>query len=103
MIYVVLSFFTIDFIPISEYNDNCSIKIFQKEKMRMEFLTTVELSKKWGISSRRIGVLCAEGRIDGVIKKGKTWLIPDYAEKPEDARVKTGKYIKEKVGKQCQL
>ena len=42
----------------------------------MEYLTTVELSEKWEISSRRIGVICAEGRIDGVIKKGKTWLIP---------------------------
>lgn len=70
---------------------------FEKEKMKMEYLTTVELSKKWGISSRRIGVLCAEGRVDGVIKKGKTWLIPSNVEKPGDARIKTGKYIKEKV------
>lgn len=62
----------------------------------MEYLTTVELSEKWGISSRRIGVLCAEGRIDGVIKKGKTWLIPRDAQKPDDARVKTGNYVKEK-------
>ena len=62
----------------------------------MDYITTVEMSKIWGISSRRIGVLCAEGRIDGVIKKGKTWLIPSDAQKPEDARVKTGKYIKEK-------
>ena len=62
----------------------------------MDYITTVEMSKIWGISSRRIGVLCAEGRIDGVIKKGKTWLIPSDAQKPQDARVKTGKYIKEK-------
>ena len=62
----------------------------------MDYITTVEMSKKWGISSRRIGVLCAEGRIDGVIKKGKTWLIPSDAQKPDDARVKTGKYKKEK-------
>ena len=41
----------------------------------MEYLTTVEMSEKWNISSRRIGVLCASGRIEGVIKKGKTWLI----------------------------
>lgn len=62
----------------------------------MEYLTTVELAKLWGISSRRIGVLCAENRIDGVIKKGKTWLIPSDAKRPEDARIKTGKYIKKK-------
>jgi hypothetical protein len=52
----------------------------------MEYLTTIEMSEKWNITSRRIGVLCSEGRIDGAIKKGKTWLIPSDAMKPEDAR-----------------
>lgn len=54
----------------------------------MEYLTTVEMSERWNITSRRIGVLCAEGRIEGAIKKGKTWLIPQNAEKPLDARRK---------------
>ena len=54
----------------------------------MEYFTTVEMSEKWNITSRRIGVLCSEGRIDGAIKKGKTWLIPSNAVKPEDARYK---------------
>ena len=52
----------------------------------MEYLTTVELSEKWKISPRRIGVLCSDGRIDGAIKKGKTWLIPAESIKPMDAR-----------------
>ena len=60
----------------------------------MEYLTSVEMSEKWGITSRRISVLCSEGRIEGVIKKGKTWLIPADAEKPADARIKSGKYVK---------
>lgn len=64
----------------------------------MEYLTTIELSEKWGISSRRIGILCAEGRIEGALKKGKTWLIPADAQKPADARIKSGKFIKEKSG-----
>lgn len=54
----------------------------------MEYLTTVELSEKWKISARRIGVLCSEGRIEGAIKKGKTWLIPYDSKKPDDARLK---------------
>ena len=54
----------------------------------MEYLTTVEMSRKWNITSRRIGVLCSQRRIDGAIKKGKTWLIPVDAEKPADARYK---------------
>ena len=52
----------------------------------MDYLTTVEMSKIWNISSRRIGVLCIEGRIDGAVKKGKMWLIPADSKKPLDAR-----------------
>lgn len=51
----------------------------------MEYLTTAEMSERWNVTSRRIGVLCSEGRIEGVIKKGKTWLIPADATKPADA------------------
>ena len=60
----------------------------------MEYLTSVEMSEKWNITSRRISVLCSQGRIEGVFKKGKTWLIPSDAEKPADARIKSGKYMK---------
>ncbi len=52
----------------------------------MNFLTTVEMSEIWGISPRRISLLCSEGRVEGALKKGKTWLIPDNAAKPEDPR-----------------
>ena len=62
-----------------------------REVLDMEYLTTVEMSKKWNISSRRIITLCIEGRIDGVIKKGKMWLIPADAKKPADARRKKEK------------
>ena len=54
----------------------------------MEYLTTVEMSEKWNITSRRISILCAEGRVEGAIKKGKTWLIPSDTLKPVDARFK---------------
>ena len=54
----------------------------------MEYLTTTELSRIWNISSRRIGILCTDGRIEGAIKKGKMWLIPVNAQKPADARFK---------------
>lgn len=33
----------------------------------MEYLTTAELSVQWNITPLRIGVLCAEGRINGAI------------------------------------
>ena len=47
-----------------------------------------EMAEKWGISSRRVSLLCAQDRIEGAIKKGKTWLIPAEAKKPIDARLK---------------
>lgn len=52
----------------------------------MNFLTTTEMAKVWGISSRRIALLCSQGRVEGATMKGKTWLIPDRANKPEDPR-----------------
>ncbi len=58
------------------------------------YMTLSEVSKKWGISERRINTLCQEGRIDGATKFGKSWAIPIDAIKPNDARVKTGRYIK---------
>ena len=52
----------------------------------MDLMTTSEMAKVWGISSRRVALLCSQGRVDGAIKKGKTWLIPIDAEKPHDPR-----------------
>ena len=52
----------------------------------MELLTTSEMAKKWDISRRRVTTLCAEGRIEGAILKGNTWLIPENIEKPDDPR-----------------
>lgn len=58
------------------------------------YLTIAEVSEKWGIKPRRINTLCLEGRIEGAVKFGNTWAIPEDAEKPRDERIKSGKYIK---------
>lgn len=60
----------------------------------MKYISTSEAAEKWNLSKRRIIVLCNEGRIEGAQKAGSTWIIPDDAEKPNDARIKSGKYIK---------
>ena len=60
----------------------------------MKYISTSEAAKKWNLSKRRIIVLCNEGRIDGAQKAGSMWIILESAKKPTDARVKTGKYIK---------
>lgn len=61
----------------------------------MEYLSISQTAEKWGISKRRIQVLCSQNRIEGATKIGSYWAIPDYAEKPKDERIRTGKYIKE--------
>jgi DNA (cytosine-5)-methyltransferase 1 len=52
----------------------------------MELLTTTEMAEKWNISRRRVTTLCKEGRIEGAILRGNTWLIPEDTIKPEDPR-----------------
>ena len=53
----------------------------------MEFLTTKQAAELWGISARRVALLCAQGRIPGTVKAGKTWLRPPDAQKPLDPRL----------------
>lgn len=66
-------------------------------EVRMKYLSTKEAAKKWGIGERRVQRLCNQGRIPGVIRIGSTWGIPDDVDKPKDARITSGKYVKPKT------
>lgn len=57
----------------------------------MEYLTVKEAGIKWGITGRMVNYYCSLGRINGAIKKGNLWLVPESAEKPMDTRKKGGK------------
>lgn len=54
----------------------------------MNYKSIKEISKNWHISDRRIRVLCSEGRIEGAMKIGRNWMIPENVEKPFDTREK---------------
>lgn len=54
----------------------------------MKYLTAAELSKQWNITLPRIGILCADERIEGAVQKGKTWLVPADFKKLSDKRFK---------------
>ena len=54
----------------------------------MEYMSCPEAAEKWGISERRVQILCKENRTSGVSKIGYMWLIPKDAKKPTDARYK---------------
>ena len=53
------------------------------------FMTVKQASEKWGISDRRIRVLCSEGKISGAYREGRAWKIPVDAKKPADGRYKS--------------
>ena len=66
-------------------------------KKRIRFLCDAEEGMELTFHdsySEGINALCLEGRIDGAVKFGNTWAIPESAEKPRDERIKSGKYIK---------
>ena len=58
-------------------------------------LTVEQVSKKWGISSRRVRELCSLGRIDGVVKAGRSYLIPDDAEHSQVKKERINQVISE--------
>ena len=53
------------------------------------FMTVKEAAAKWGISDRRVRILCNEGKIPGAFQQGRGWKIPIDAVKPADGRYKT--------------
>ena len=60
------------------------------------YMTLKEAAEKWGIGDRRINTVCLEGRIEGASKIGNLWVIPVDTPKPDDNRIKSGKYVKKK-------
>ena len=54
----------------------------------MEYMTTTQAAELWGISDRRVRILCAEGKIPNAVKIGKAYQIPAGIPKPADGRVK---------------
>lgn len=60
----------------------------------MDYMSVREAAEKWGLSIRRVQVICEQKKIEGVARLGKAYAIPDNAERPKDGRIKTGKYMK---------
>lgn len=61
------------------------------------YMTVKQTAEKWGISDRRVRILCSEGKIAGVTRKGRSWMIPADAKKPEDRRYKTTESLLEMI------
>lgn len=55
----------------------------------MKYLSVSEIAEKWKVSDRSVRNYCAKGRVVGAFRSGKTWNIPENAEKPERSNKKT--------------
>ena len=63
----------------------------------MDYITPKQAGELWGISERRVQVLCVNGRVQGAQRLGgKVWLIPKDTPKPIDGRTKAAKAQKVK-------
>ena len=72
---------------------NIIILTICKECISMNFISAREAADRWGISQRRVAVLCSENRIEGATMVGNMWIIPTTANKPIDAR--STRYVSE--------
>ncbi len=54
----------------------------------MRYLSVAEMAKKWNVSERSVRNYCAQERVPGAFLTGKTWNIPENAEKPERSNKK---------------
>ena len=66
------------------------------------FKTVKDAADKWGVSDRRIRVLCSEGKIAGAFQEGRGWKIPADAEKPADGRYKSKENILAQIARKKQ-
>ena len=57
----------------------------------MQYLSVAEIAKKWDVSERSVRNYCAHGRVSGAVLIGKTWNIPENAQKPERSNKKKEK------------
>ena len=57
-----------------------------------------QIATEWGVSDRSVNDMCKKGKIKGAVKAKGAWQIPDDAQKPEDGRVSSGKYVKRAAG-----
>ena len=57
------------------------------------YMTVKQAAEKWGISDRRVRILCAEEKVSGAIREGRRWMIPVDTRKPVDGRIKAAESL----------
>ena len=65
--------------------------------MEFEWLTPAQVAEKWGINARQVQLLCSQGKIEGVRRLNRSWLIPPDAKRPLDGRTLVAKQLKNEI------
>ena len=68
--------------------------------MELDWITPRQAAEKWGIKERQVQLLCSQGKIKGVMRLHRSWLIPKDAQKPVDGRTKEQREKKKNENKQ---
>ena len=66
------------------------------KNMEKGYIKIDKAAEKWGVTPRRVQALCSGGKIDGAVRMGREWFIPEKAEKPRDGRTKDARDTAEK-------
>ena len=61
--------------------------------MRGNYTTVQDIAKKWDVTPRVVQKMCLDGRIEGAIKFGRSWAIPEETNKPKDQRIRNGEWV----------
>ena len=57
----------------------------------MNYIKVSQAAENWGLSARRVRILCQKNKIEGVIRKGNLYMIPENSQKPADGRRKASR------------
>lgn len=67
------------------------------------YATIKDIAARWDLTERRVQKMCEDGILAGAAKFGTVWAIPDTTERPQDGRIKSGKYRNWRKKKEDQL
>ena len=64
-----------------DVKDKTCIAEIVEEGEQMRYLSAAVMAEKWHVSERSVRNYCAKGRVTGAVLVGRTWNIPENAEK----------------------
>ena len=77
----------IDIVPVMVYT------MCKNRGVIMEYITVKQAAEQWGLSDRRVRLLCEQNKIPGVVREGRSYRVPINAIKPADGRIMRGKIV----------